>query len=112
MVVMIMLIVMLVTLTVQVASRGLDIKNVRTVINYDAAKNIETHVHRIGRTGILYIFVCTCKYVHVFVCICTYVYICVCMYSTSCKVEVELFHYIFEYIILQGAWEWMESCRE
>jgi hypothetical protein len=34
-----------------VASRGLDIKDVRTVINYDAAKNIETHVHRIGRTG-------------------------------------------------------------
>mmetsp|Transcript_15877 Transcript_15877/g.23910 ORF Transcript_15877/g.23910 Transcript_15877/m.23910 type:complete len:785 (-) Transcript_15877:35-2389(-) len=34
-----------------VASRGLDIKDVRTVINYNAAKNIETHVHRIGRTG-------------------------------------------------------------
>lgn len=34
-----------------VASRGLDIKDVRTVINYDAAKNIDTHVHRIGRTG-------------------------------------------------------------
>jgi ATP-dependent RNA helicase DDX42 len=34
-----------------VASRGLDIKEVRTVVNYSAARNIETHVHRIGRTG-------------------------------------------------------------
>ena len=34
-----------------VASRGLDIKNIRTVINYDGAKNPESHVHRIGRTG-------------------------------------------------------------
>jgi ATP-dependent RNA helicase DDX42 len=34
-----------------IAARGLDIKNIRTVINYDVAKNIETYVHRIGRTG-------------------------------------------------------------
>jgi ATP-dependent RNA helicase DDX42 len=34
-----------------VASRGLDIKNIRTVINFEAPKNIETYVHRIGRTG-------------------------------------------------------------
>jgi ATP-dependent RNA helicase DDX42 len=34
-----------------VASRGLDIKDIQTVVNYDAAKNLETHVHRIGRTG-------------------------------------------------------------
>lgn len=34
-----------------IAARGLDIKNVLTVVNYDVAKNIETHVHRIGRTG-------------------------------------------------------------
>jgi ATP-dependent RNA helicase DDX42 len=34
-----------------VAARGLDIQDVRTVVNYDAAKSIETHVHRIGRTG-------------------------------------------------------------
>lgn len=33
------------------ASRGLDIPNIRSVINYDGAKNIETHIHRIGRTG-------------------------------------------------------------
>jgi len=32
-------------------SRGLDIKNVNTVVNYDVAKNIETHIHRVGRTG-------------------------------------------------------------
>ena len=34
-----------------IASRGLDVKDVRTVVNYDVAKNIETYVHRIGRTG-------------------------------------------------------------
>lgn len=34
-----------------VAARGLDIPHVRTVINYDTARDIETHIHRIGRTG-------------------------------------------------------------
>ena len=34
-----------------VAARGLDIKSIKTVINYDAAKDIDTHVHRVGRTG-------------------------------------------------------------
>jgi superfamily II DNA/RNA helicase len=34
-----------------IAARGLDVKDIRTVINYDVAKNIETYVHRIGRTG-------------------------------------------------------------
>ncbi|KAL4424909.1 hypothetical protein ABPG77_009638 [Micractinium sp. CCAP 211/92] len=34
-----------------VAARGLDIKSIKTVVNYDAAKDIDTHVHRIGRTG-------------------------------------------------------------
>ena len=34
-----------------VAARGLDIKQVQNVINFEAARNIETHVHRIGRTG-------------------------------------------------------------
>lgn len=34
-----------------VAARGLDIKSVKTVINYDAAKDNDTHVHRVGRTG-------------------------------------------------------------
>ena len=34
-----------------IASRGLDVKDIRTVINYEVAKNIETYVHRIGRTG-------------------------------------------------------------
>ena len=34
-----------------VAARGLDIKSIKSVINYDAAKEIDTHVHRIGRTG-------------------------------------------------------------
>lgn len=34
-----------------VASRGLDVKDVKTVVNFDVAKNIDIHVHRIGRTG-------------------------------------------------------------
>ena len=34
-----------------VAARGLDIKGVGLVVNYDAPKNIEGYVHRIGRTG-------------------------------------------------------------
>jgi len=34
-----------------VAARGLDIKGVGLVINYDAANNSEDYIHRIGRTG-------------------------------------------------------------
>eukprot|EP00932_Pfiesteria_piscicida_P000813 SRR837773.10796.p2 GENE.SRR837773.10796~~SRR837773.10796.p2 ORF type:complete len:124 (-),score=51.72 SRR837773.10796:96-467(-) len=34
-----------------VASRGLDIKDVKMVVNYDAANTPEDYVHRIGRTG-------------------------------------------------------------
>lgn len=34
-----------------VASRGLDIKNIEFVVNYDAPKTIEDYIHRIGRTG-------------------------------------------------------------
>lgn len=29
-----------------VAARGLDIRSIRTVVNYDAPKDIETHIHR------------------------------------------------------------------
>ncbi|KAK9845852.1 hypothetical protein WJX81_004205 [Elliptochloris bilobata] len=34
-----------------VASRGLDIKSIRTVVSLDAPRDIDTHVHRVGRTG-------------------------------------------------------------
>jgi len=34
-----------------VAARGLDIPSIKTVINYDVARDITTHTHRIGRTG-------------------------------------------------------------
>mmetsp|Transcript_86385 Transcript_86385/g.186759 ORF Transcript_86385/g.186759 Transcript_86385/m.186759 type:complete len:249 (-) Transcript_86385:65-811(-) len=34
-----------------VAQRGLDIKDVKYVINYDMPSNIEDYIHRIGRTG-------------------------------------------------------------
>ncbi|CAI8017258.1 ATP-dependent RNA helicase DDX42 [Geodia barretti] len=34
-----------------IAARGLDIPLIKTVVNFDVARNIDTHVHRIGRTG-------------------------------------------------------------
>lgn len=34
-----------------VAARGIDIKHISVVLNYDAAKNINSHIHRVGRTG-------------------------------------------------------------
>ncbi|VDP30272.1 unnamed protein product [Heligmosomoides polygyrus] len=35
----------------RISARGLDIPEIRTVVNYDLARDIDTHVHRIGRTG-------------------------------------------------------------
>ena len=34
-----------------VASRGIDVNNIKVVINYDFPSDMETYVHRIGRTG-------------------------------------------------------------
>ena len=34
-----------------VAARGLDVKDIQLVVNYDFPNNIEDYVHRIGRTG-------------------------------------------------------------
>jgi len=34
-----------------VAARGLDITDVMTVCNFDCAKNLDSHVHRVGRAG-------------------------------------------------------------
>lgn len=33
-----------------VAARGLDIKSIKSVVNFDIARDIDMHVHRIGRT--------------------------------------------------------------
>lgn len=41
----------LILVATDVASRGLDIKDIDFVINYDMPKIIEDYVHRIGRTG-------------------------------------------------------------
>ena len=35
-----------------VAARGLDIKGVTHVMNFDMARDVESYVHRIGRTGL------------------------------------------------------------
>lgn len=42
---------MQVLIATAVAARGLDIKNVAHVINYDLPSSIDEYVHRIGRTG-------------------------------------------------------------
>jgi len=34
-----------------VAARGLDVKWIKTVLNYECARDIGAHIHRIGRTG-------------------------------------------------------------
>jgi len=38
-------------LATDVAARGLDVKDIRVVVNFDMPHNIEDYVHRIGRTG-------------------------------------------------------------
>mmetsp|Transcript_43579 Transcript_43579/g.113498 ORF Transcript_43579/g.113498 Transcript_43579/m.113498 type:complete len:83 (+) Transcript_43579:2-250(+) len=40
-----------VMIATDVAARGLDVKEVRAVINYDFPSCIENYIHRIGRTG-------------------------------------------------------------
>ncbi|XP_034140754.1 ATP-dependent RNA helicase vasa [Drosophila guanche] len=42
---------MKILIATSVASRGLDIKNVKHVVNYDMPRVIDDYVHRIGRTG-------------------------------------------------------------
>lgn len=42
---------MKILIATSVAARGLDIKNVNHVINYNLPKQIDDYVHRIGRTG-------------------------------------------------------------
>ena len=34
-----------------IAARGLDVKNIKTVINFECPKQIEAYIHRIGRAG-------------------------------------------------------------
>ena len=39
-----------VLIATDVAARGLDVKNIKLVINYDLPQNLEDYVHRVGRT--------------------------------------------------------------
>lgn len=32
-------------------ARGLDIPHIKVVVNFDVARDIDTHTHRVGRTG-------------------------------------------------------------
>lgn len=34
-----------------IASRGLDVKDITVVVNYDFPKSFDDYIHRIGRTG-------------------------------------------------------------
>ena len=34
-----------------VAARGLDVKDIRAVVNFDMPSSIQDYIHRIGRTG-------------------------------------------------------------
>ncbi|MBQ8761833.1 MAG: DEAD/DEAH box helicase [Clostridia bacterium] len=38
-------------ITTDVSARGIDVSNIRYVINYDLPQNMEYYIHRIGRTG-------------------------------------------------------------
>ncbi len=40
-----------VLIATDIAARGIDVKGIELVVNYDMAANAEDHVHRIGRTG-------------------------------------------------------------
>ncbi|XP_050372709.1 DEAD-box ATP-dependent RNA helicase 24 [Argentina anserina] len=40
-----------VLIATDVAARGLNIKSIKSVVNFDIAKDMDMHVHRIGRTG-------------------------------------------------------------
>lgn len=40
-----------------VAARGLDVKDIAAVVNYDFPNGVEDYVHRIGRTGGLHLLV-------------------------------------------------------
>lgn len=34
-----------------IAARGIDVKNIKSVINFECPKQIEAYIHRIGRAG-------------------------------------------------------------
>ena len=38
-------------ITTDILSRGIDIKDIELVINYEVPKDVEDYIHRIGRTA-------------------------------------------------------------
>jgi hypothetical protein len=62
------------------ASRGMDVKRVGAVVNFDMPLNVIDYLHRLGRTGRAGAAVCVC----VCVCVCTCVCVCVCVCVLVC----------------------------
>lgn len=45
------LVVLLFFVSISVAARGLDVDDIRIVVNFDFPKEMESYIHRVGRTG-------------------------------------------------------------
>jgi ATP-dependent RNA helicase DDX5/DBP2 len=43
--------VLLFFVLISVAARGLDVDDIRIVVNFDFPKEMESYIHRVGRTG-------------------------------------------------------------
>ena len=66
------------------ASRGMDVKRVGAVVNFDMPLNVIDYLHRLGRTGragaAVCVCVCVCACVLVCMCACVRVCVCVCIH--------------------------------
>ena len=93
-----------------VASRGLDIRDIRLVVNYAMPSNVETYIHRIGRLFCLLTFLAlyVSAYLPLYIYISIYIYICVCtsiynspicLFSSTSTAPVTSYRHIWEFFI-------------